>query len=148
MECVRQAEARLALGPAWDTTYDLVFPNTIGKPMDGTNLLHYHFYRLLKRAELPHIRFHDLRHTAATLLLGRGVNPKIVSEMLGHASIGITLDIYSHVLPDMQQHAAGGDGCSARNCLSVFWEDCDSSWRLLSIERRKSGSAARGSGSC
>jgi integrase len=103
---VRQAEERLALGPAWDTTYDLVFPNTIGKPMDGTNLLHYHFYPLLKREDLPRIRFHDLRHTAATLLLGRGVNPKIVSEMLGHASIGITLDIYSHVLPDMQQHAA------------------------------------------
>ena len=74
--------------------------------MDGTNLLHYHFYPLLKREDLPRIRFHDLRHTAATLLLGRGVNPKIVSEMLGHASIGITLDIYSHVLPDMQQHAA------------------------------------------
>jgi integrase len=52
------------------------------------------------------MRFHDLRHTAATLLLGRGVNPKIVSEMLGHASIGITLDTYSHVLPTMQQSAA------------------------------------------
>ena len=103
---VRQAEERLAIGSAWDTTYDLVFPNTIGKPMDGTNLLHYHFYPLLKRSGLPRIRFHDLRHTAATLLLGRGVNPKIVREMLGHASIGITLDIYSHVLPDMQQHAA------------------------------------------
>ena len=74
--------------------------------MDGTNLLHYHFYPLLKRAELPRIRFHDLRHTAATLLLGRGVNPKIVSEMLGHASVGITLDTYSHVLPTMQQSAA------------------------------------------
>ena len=52
------------------------------------------------------MRFHDLRHTAATLLLSRGVNPKIVSEMLGHATIAITLDIYSHVLPDMQQQAA------------------------------------------
>jgi integrase len=102
----RQAEQRLALGSEWDTTYDLVFPNTLGKPMDGTNLLHYDFYPLLKRAGLPRIRFHDLRHTAATLLLGRGVNPKIVSEMLGHASIGITLDIYSHVLPDMQAYAA------------------------------------------
>jgi integrase len=55
---------------------------------------------------LPPIRFHDLRHTAATLLLSRGLNPKIVSEMLGHASIAITLDIYSHVLPHMQQQAA------------------------------------------
>ena len=64
------------------------------------------FARLLQRAGLPSIRFHDLRHTAATLLLGRGVNPKIVSEMLGHTKVGITLDIYSHVLPDMQQQAA------------------------------------------
>jgi len=52
------------------------------------------------------MRFHDLRHTAATLLLRRGVNPKIVSEMLGHSSVSITLDIYSHVTPDMQQQAA------------------------------------------
>ena len=70
------------------------------------NLLHYYFYPLLKRAGLPQVRFHDLRHSAATLLLGRGVNPKIVSEMLGHASVGITLDTYSHVLPTMQQSAA------------------------------------------
>jgi integrase len=52
------------------------------------------------------MRFHDLRHTAATLLLGRGINPKIVSEMLGHAAVAITLDLYSHVLPDMQKQAA------------------------------------------
>ena len=57
------------------------------------------------RAGLPTIRFHDLRHRCATLLLSRNVNPKIVSEMLGHASIAITLDTYSHVLPNMQQSA-------------------------------------------
>jgi integrase len=57
-------------------------------------------------ARLPHMRFHDLRHTAATLLLGSGVNSKVVSEMLGHASFAITLDIYGHVLPDMQAQAA------------------------------------------
>ncbi len=74
--------------------------------MDGMNLLHYHFYPLLKHVGLPRIRFHDLRYAASTLLLGRGVNPKIVSEMLGHASVGITLDIYSHVLPTMQRSAA------------------------------------------
>ena len=94
------------MGEAWDASLELVFPNRLGKPMDGTNLLHYHFFPLLKRAGLPRVRFHDMRHTAATLLLGRGVNPKIVSEMLGHASISITLDIYSHVLPDMQAQAA------------------------------------------
>jgi integrase len=55
---------------------------------------------------LPEIRFHDLRHTCATLLLTRNVNPKIVSEMLGHATIAITLDTYSHVLPNMRDHAA------------------------------------------
>jgi integrase len=96
---------RLELGEAWEE-HDLVVPNAMGKPMDGMNLLHYHFFPLLKRAGPLHIRFHDLRHTAATLPLGRGVNPKIVSEMLGHASIGITLNTYSHVLPDMQREAA------------------------------------------
>lgn len=58
------------------------------------------------RAGAPRIRFHDLRHTAATLLLGRGVHPKIVSEMLGHSTIAITLDTYSHVTPTMQREAA------------------------------------------
>jgi integrase len=52
------------------------------------------------------VRFHDLRHTCATLLLSKNVNPKIVSEMLGHATVAITLDIYSHVLPNMREHAA------------------------------------------
>ncbi len=52
------------------------------------------------------IRFHDLRHTCATLLLSKDINPKVVSEMLGHASVSITLDIYSHLLPDMQEKAA------------------------------------------
>jgi len=60
---------------------------------------------MLKRAGLPHIRFHDLRHTAATLLLMQGIHPKIVSEMLGHSTVSITLDTYSHVLPDMQRDA-------------------------------------------
>ena len=58
------------------------------------------FKPLLKGAGLPHFRFHDLRHTCATLLLTKNVNPKVVSEMLGHSNIAITLDIYSHVLPN------------------------------------------------
>lgn len=64
------------------------------------------FAKFLREASLPHIRFHDLRHAHATLMLSKGVHPKIVSERLGHASIGITLDTYSHVLPSMQQQAA------------------------------------------
>lgn len=64
------------------------------------------FKPLLKSAGLPPIRFHDLRHTCATLLLSKDVNPKVVSEMLGHSSISVTLDIYSHLLPDMQEKAA------------------------------------------
>jgi integrase len=97
-------EERLALGQAWND-YDLVFPNAIGYPLDERSMVRYWFRPLLKKAGLPLIRFHDLRHTAATLLLLAGVHPKVVSEMLGHASIAITLDLYSHVLPDMQREA-------------------------------------------
>ncbi len=100
-----QTAKRLQLGTEWDDN-DLVFPNPFGKPQDGSHLLLGQFVPLLERASLPRIRFHDLRHTAATLLLGRGVHPKIVSEMLGHTTIGITLDLYSHVTPTMQREAA------------------------------------------
>ena len=85
---------------------DLVFARLIGTPLGPSQLVKKHFHPALTRAGLPLIRFHDLRHTAATLLLAARVNPKVVSEMLGHASISITLDIYAHVLPDMQQDAA------------------------------------------
>ena len=61
--------------------------------------------RLRRRHGLPRIRFHDLRHTAATLLLRRGVHVKVVSELLGHSNVAITLGLYAHVLPDMQQQA-------------------------------------------
>ena len=84
---------------------DLVFANEVGRPTTADRL-RWNFQRTLVRANLPRIRFHDLRHTAATLLLGRGVHPKIVSEMLGHSTIAITLDLYSHVIPTMQQDAA------------------------------------------
>jgi integrase len=74
--------------------------------LDRRHITTHLFKPLLRRAGLPQIRFHDLRHTCATLLLGRNVNPKVVSEMLGHATIAITLDTYSHVLPTMQESAA------------------------------------------
>lgn len=64
------------------------------------------FHPLLEKAGLPKIRFHDLRHTAATLLLAAGENPKIVAEMLGHSTVNMTLNVYSHVTPSMQKQAA------------------------------------------
>lgn len=103
----RQLEERLRLGEAWGDGSDqnFVFPNGVGKPMEGTDLLRSHFYPLLIRAGLPRIRFHDLRHTAATLMLLERIPVKVVSEMLGHSTIAITLNLYSHVLPEMQQEA-------------------------------------------
>jgi integrase len=64
------------------------------------------FDRLVRRSGLPRIRLHDLRHSRATLALRAGVHPKVVSERLGHASVGITLDVYSHAIPAMQEEAA------------------------------------------
>jgi integrase len=101
----QQAAERLRLGPVWHDD-DLIFSSTVGTFLDPAHLTTRVFQPLLKRAALPHMRFHDLRHTAATLLLAEGVHAKVVSEMLGHATIGLTLDLYSHVLPDMQSTAA------------------------------------------
>lgn len=84
---------------------DLVFPSQTGNPNDKGNLSR-RFKKLLETAGLPSIRFHDLRHTAATLMLLQGINPKIVQERLGHSDISMTLNTYSHVLPSMQQDAA------------------------------------------
>ncbi len=100
----RQAFQRRAAGDGWRDR-GLVFTNLTGGPLDPS-WQRETFYQTLKSAGLPKIRLHDARHTAATLLLGRGVHPKIVSEMLGHATIGLTLDTYSHLLPAMHQQAA------------------------------------------
>jgi integrase len=83
----------------------LVFCSEQGGPIDGKGLLKS-FHRLLKRVGLPRVRWHDLRHTAATLMLASGVHQKIVSEMLGHSTTAITMDLYSHVTPTMQAEAA------------------------------------------
>ena len=99
----QQAECA-TLGAAYEDN-GLVFCTQLGRPLIKGNV-YRGFLRLLDRAALPRVRFHDLRHTCATLLLIARVNPKVVSEMLGHASVSITLDIYSHVIPDMQQDAA------------------------------------------
>lgn len=100
----RQLEERLRLGPSW-ADLDLIFTDEVGQPLDGKHLTR-RFYPLLAEAGLPRIRFHDLRHTAATLLLGQGVHPKLVAEMLGHTQIAVTLDLYSHVTPTMHRQAA------------------------------------------
>jgi integrase len=100
----RQLERRLK-ALAWEDN-GFVFANEVGRPMTPQNLTKRSFHPLLERAGLPRMRFHDLRHTAATLLLAQGVHPKIVQEMLGHASISLTLDTYSHVTPSLQAEAA------------------------------------------
>jgi integrase len=86
----------------------LIFATRKGTPLDAQNVINRHFKPLLKQAGLPPIRWHDLRHTCATLLLGRGVHPKLVQHLLGHASITMTLDRYSHWIPSMGRHAAEG----------------------------------------
>jgi integrase len=84
-----------------------VFAPESGTLINPTNLRKRSFASLLKRAGVPEIRFHDLRHTCATLLLRQGVHAKYVQELFGHADISLTLNVYSHVLPDMDDAAAG-----------------------------------------
>ncbi len=99
-----QNEARLKLGSEWQNNA-LVFASECGSPLSLRNLQRRHFKPILKNAGLENIRMYDLRHSCATLLLAANENPKVVSERLGHASIVLTLDTYSHCLPTMQQAA-------------------------------------------
>lgn len=99
-----QKEEALASGRSWAAT-ELAFTTVEGTPFDPGYLLQ-ELHCLLKRADLPTIRVHDLRHTAATYLLSTGTHPKVVQEMLGHSSITLTMDTYSHVLPAMHRQAA------------------------------------------
>ncbi len=94
---------KLFAGDRWQED-DLIFPPTVGTPQDPRNL-YRNFQATLKQASLPRIRFHDLRHTAATLMLRQGINPKVVQEQLGHRDITLTLDTHSHVLPDIREEA-------------------------------------------
>lgn len=115
-----QAKEKLLLGAEYEDK-DFVFASEFGRPLDGANLNNRNFRAIMAEAKLgewemdeegkqkrflPAHRVYDLRHTCATLLLRAGENPKVVSERLGHASITLTLDTYSHVLPDMQEAAA------------------------------------------
>jgi integrase len=94
----------LKLGAAWQA-FDLVFCSDEGTPLTIPNITYRYFRPILTAANLPRIRLYDLRHTCATLLLIAEENPKVVNERLGHSTIVLTLDTYSHGLPTMQQGA-------------------------------------------
>ena len=100
----RQIEHRLKAGPLWQNA-GYVFAQADGRPVDPDALTH-HFEAIVRKAGLPHLTLHGLRHAHATLLLTAGVHPKVVSERLGHSNIAITMDTYSHVLPGLQEAAA------------------------------------------
>jgi integrase len=101
----RQAAERLKAGATWED-HNLVFPNRTGRLADHHTVTKSHYKPALRRAGLPDIRFHDMRHSCSTFLLLQGISPKVVSEILGHSSVSITLDVYSHVTASMQQEAA------------------------------------------
>ncbi len=107
---IRQMEDRLRAGEWWED-HNLVFcshrtwPKRAGTPLGHRNVFRA-FKALLQKAGLPDIRFHDLRHTAATMMLAHGVNIKVAQARLGHAQINLTLDTYSHALPSMDEEAA------------------------------------------
>ena len=100
---LQQLEAKLKIGRAWEDR-DLVFTDLHGGYFNPRYLGKL-FDKVLAEADLPHMRFHDLRHSAATLLLSMGVHVKVVQEILGHSNIAMTADTYSHVLPSMQEDA-------------------------------------------
>jgi len=100
----RQAQEKLLLGEAYQDN-GLVFCKEDGTPLDPREFTK-RFQRHLEKAGLPKVRLHDLRHTHASLLLTRGVHPKVVQERLGHSSITMTLDLYSHLTPGLQEAAA------------------------------------------
>jgi integrase len=95
----------LKVGNLWQAN-QLVFCSGTGTPLSVPNLTYRYFQPILEAAKLPRIRLYDLRHSCATLLLMAEENPKVVSERLGHSTIVLTLDTYSHALPTMQQQAA------------------------------------------
>jgi integrase len=99
-----QNEQRLKVGSNWES-HNLVFCGEWGNPHSIPNLTYRYFRPILKQAKLPQIRLYDLRHSCATLLLIAEENPKVVSERLGHSTVVLTLDTYSHVLPTMQEKA-------------------------------------------
>lgn len=109
----RKAEV---LRNGWGKVPEWVFCNEDGGPLDGDNLRHRVFYKLLEKAGLRRIRFHDLRHTFASLLLQQNESPTYVKEQLGHASIQVTVDIYGHLIPGANRQAVDRlDDATIRN---------------------------------
>ncbi|SHF03001.1 Phage integrase family protein [Seinonella peptonophila] len=100
----QQAKNWSQWGSAYDD-WDLVFAREDGRPMDMNNMTN-EFATLIKQLDLSHFRFHDLRHSHASLLLQQGEHPKVISERPGHSFITITMNAYSHLIPNMQQKAA------------------------------------------
>ena len=110
----QQLRERQTLGDGYEDS-GLIFCTLLGSPVDSSNLRRS-WERITKDAGLPGLRFHDLRHSHATFMLKEGINPKIVSERLGHADISFTLNTYSHVLPGLQAEAAAAlDQLFAKN---------------------------------
>jgi integrase len=97
-------EERLAAGPRW-RDHDLVFPSNVGTPMEPRNL-HRDFKRVLTCAALPPVRFHDLRHSAASLMLAQGIPLRSIQEILGRSSISMTANLYAHVGEQLKREAA------------------------------------------
>ena len=100
----QQDQERQLAGSLWQD-HDLVFPTTRGTPTPNEHIS-MRFHAALKRAELPRMRFHDLRHSRASLLLAQNVPPKVVQSILGHSTIVITMDLYGHLMPDAGREAA------------------------------------------
>lgn len=99
-----QSEERMLAGSKWIET-GLCFTSKFGTPLDGPNVTHQ-FQKLLEVSGLPKMRFHDLRHCAAVLLISQGVHPRTVMEILGHSQIAITMNLYGHTLPELHDEAA------------------------------------------
>ena len=106
LELLRAANEQQNTDPVNSIMSDLIFKTTSGDPINKRTLVMRHFRPILEKAGLPKIHLYDLRHTSATLAVATGVPVKVVSEQLGQASAAFTRDVYSHVLPHMQDEAA------------------------------------------
>jgi hypothetical protein len=128
----QQLEVRAQAAPLW-IDRDLVFCNMTGDFLYPDNVS-ADFKKLIKKAGLPPIRLHDLRHSAATILLAMGVHPKVVQEILGHAQISMTMDTYSHMLPTMQREAMEGLDNLFGKERAMAYTPQPGDWRVEEVE--------------